>query len=392
MKILFITPRLPYPPFQGDRLKIYHLLRILSRRHQIVLLSMIESERELEFVPELEPFCQEIHPILHPKSLIYRNLIGNIFDPQPFQVAYFRSPAFQSQLEKLLTQQTFDLIHTHLIRLLPYTIDLKIPRLLDLTDAISNYLGSRYQATNNPILKVGLYLEWQRMLNFERHIDRFEAVSVCAEPDRLALLDRAPNAQVEIVRNGLDLDYFQPHPSIVPEPNTLIFTGNMAYAPNQDGILYFCEQILPLIAAKIPTIKLYIVGKSPSNQVLELATDDRIVVTKLVPDLRDYYARAQVAICPIRFGAGTLNKIIEPMAMGIPVVANPLVCGGMNAIDGENILFGDTPPAFAARTIELLTDPALNRKIAAGGLKLVHSEHDWEQIVSNLEVIYHNIQ
>jgi glycosyltransferase involved in cell wall biosynthesis len=180
----------------------------------------------------------------------------------------------------------------------------------------------------------------------------------------------------------------------------------MAYAPNEDGLLYFYNEILPLIHQSIPHVKLYIVGKSPSDAVKNLASNT-VIVTGKVDDLRDYYARAQVAICPIRYGAGTLNKVIEPMAMAIPVVSTSIACVGMNVkpienfeqntepgiqeYKDENIVFADTPETFAQAVVTLLQKPNLCKQIGITARKLVEKEHDWEQIVAKLEQIYQSI-
>jgi polysaccharide biosynthesis protein PslH len=390
MKILFLTSRLPYPPFQGDRLKIYHILRILSRNHQITLLSFTQDAEEDTLAKELAPFCQRIETIILPKSQSYFNLIPGVLSNKPFQVSYYHSSAFQAKLTQILAEDTYDLIHTHLIRMVAYSADLKIPKVLDLTDAISEYLKTRYETTRNPIIKAGLFVEWQRMLNYEPILQKFNTISVCSTPDRDNLLKTAPTAQIEIIRNGLDLDYFKPNPEQQAEPNSIIFTGNMTYPPNEDGLMYFYREILPLIRQTIPTIKLYIVGKDPSPAVQKLAAD-RVIVTGKVPDLRTYYSQAQVSICPIRFGAGTLNKVIEPMAMGIPVVSTSIACAGMNVTDGEDILFADTPAEFAAAVTKLIQSPELTQKIGTNGRKLATSEHDWEQIVAKLEGVYTSI-
>lgn len=403
MKLLFLTSRLPYPPFQGDRLKIYHLLRILSRKHDITLLSFIENEEEGKLVENLKPFCSHIETVTYSKPQIYKNLLLNIFSPQPFQTAYYQSSEFTERLNRLLKNNDFDIIHTHLIRMAPYTAKLNIPRVLDLTDAISKYLKTRYESTLNPILKFLLYIEWRRMIKYEPILHRFNAISICSEADRDALLKTAPHAITHIIRNGLDTEYFHPKLDRLIEPYSLIFTGNMAYPPNEDGIIDFCKNILPIIKLEIPQVRLYIVGKSPSKKLTNLASDS-IVVTGKVPDLRDYYNRAQVAICPIRFGAGTLNKVIEPMAMGIPVVSNSIACMGMNVTpitglqsggkwnEDSNIVFADTYEEFANSVIVLLQDNELCRRLGVSARKLIEREHDWEEIVAKLDKIYFNIQ
>jgi polysaccharide biosynthesis protein PslH len=402
MRLLFLTSRLPYPPFQGDRLKIYHILRILSRKHQITLLSFCEDPAEDSLSHELDQFCQRIETIILPKNKSYLNILMGLFNSKPFQVSYYHSLAFQRKLNQLLTEDKYDLIHTHLIRMVPYSADLQIPKVLDLTDAISEYLKTRYETTRNPIVKAGLFIEWQRMLRYEPILQKFNTISVCSEPDRDNLLKTAPTAKIEVIRNGLDIDYFKPNPAQQPEPNSIIFTGNMTYAPNEDGLMYFYREILPLICQTIPTVKLYIVGKDPSPTVQTLAAEN-VIVTGKVPDLRTYYSLAQVSICPIRFGAGTLNKVIEPMAMGIPVVSTSISCVGMNVTpiqdpnfdskdyNGENIVFADTPATFAQSVINLLQQPELREKIGKSAIELVKAEHDWESIVAKLERIYAEI-
>jgi polysaccharide biosynthesis protein PslH len=176
----------------------------------------------------------------------------------------------------------------------------------------------------------------------------------------------------------------------------------MTYAPNEDGLMYFYREILPLIRQTIPTVKFYIVGKDPSHTVQKLAAEN-VIVTGKVPDLLTYYSLAQVSICPIRFGAGTLNKVIEPIAMGIPVVSTSISCVGMNVTpiqdphfasadyQDRDIVFADTPETFAQSVINLLQQPELRQKIGAAAIKLVKAEHDWESIVAKLERIYTEI-
>jgi polysaccharide biosynthesis protein PslH len=403
MKLLFLTSRLPYPPFQGDRLKIYHILRILSRKHDITLLSFVESEAEAKLVENLYPFCSAIETVVHSKSQSYWRLLLNIFSSTPFQVAYYQSPEFSRKLSHLLKTNDFDVIHTHLIRLVPYSISSSIPRVLDLTDAISKYLRTRLESTTNLILRAAIYLELRRMLKYELVLHRFNAVSVCSEVDRDELLKTASSANISLIRNGLDIEYFHPdkYPNI--EPYSIVFTGNMSYAPNEDGILYFCRNVLPLVHKTLPQAKLYIVGKSPSPRLQSLASES-IVITGRVDDIRDYYKKAQVAICPIRFGAGTLNKVIEPMAMGIPVVSTSIACQGMNVTPitsiqpsipydtNANIVFADSPTEFSNSLITLLKDPKLCQVLGASGRRLVEQEHDWEEIVAKLENVYCDIQ
>lgn len=391
MEILFLTPRLPYPPHRGDKLKIYHLLRILSRNHKITLISFVESRKEAKLVANLAGFCDRIETVIHPPLKSYVNVTFNLLGVEPFQVAYFNSKLFTEKLKHILNQNKIDIIHTHLIRMAQYTTNIPdVPCVLDLTDAISLSLERRLQITQNTFKKVAVYTEMQRMLRYETILETFERVLVCSDIDRQALLKSAPNAYLDIIHNGLDVDYFQLRQA-EPESFTILYTGNMSYLPNEDGILFFYNHIFAEIRQEIPQVHLYIVGQSPSETVKNLAKDSGVTVTGFVPDIRDYYKRAHVVICPIRFGAGTLNKVIEAMAMGVPVVSTSIACAGMNVTDGENIIFADRPKEFAQAIIHLMRNPDICRRIGEAGRQLVELEHDWEKIVTKLEGIYQNV-
>lgn len=224
-------------------------------------------------------------------------------------------------------------------------------------------------------------------LSYETLLGKFSRAFVCSPVDQEALRRSAPDARIELLCNGLHLTNFDPT-SRNREPLSILFTGNMTYGPNEDGVLHFYRHMFPLIRQQTPEAQLWIVGQSPSKAVQRLGADPGVTVTGFVPDIQPYYARAQIAICPIRFGAGTCYKTTEAMAMGMPVVSTSQASAGLNVRDGENILIGDSPQAFAQAVLSLLNDPMLAQQIGAAGRRLVETEHDWEQIVRGLEGYY----
>jgi sugar transferase (PEP-CTERM/EpsH1 system associated) len=389
MNILFVTPRLPYPPYRGDKLRMYNTVRILSRRHSISLLSFIQQENEREYIPALARYCRTLQVVLLPSSRSYLNCLLNIPSSVPFQVAYFYSFKMRDRLKEMLAAERFDIVHAYLIRMAHYVVgDVRaVPTILDLTDSISLYLKTFLDTTRNPLKKFLLFVEWSRMGAYERILSRFDRCLVCSDLDKKALEEAVPEARLDITPNGVDLGYFRPS-TVAPDPHSIIYTGNMGYFPNTDGILYFYHDIFPHIKERVPDVKLYVVGQKPPGQVKDLARDSNVMVTGLVEDVRSYYLRSAVAICPIRFGAGTPFKVLESLALGVPVVSTAQGCAGLGVKCGRDILIADEPGEFAARVVELMEDRALWNTLSANGREFVEREHDWEDIVSRLEGIY----
>ncbi len=391
MRILLLTSRLPFPPYRGDKLKIWNLLRQISRVHEVALVSFIQHESERALAAELRPFCKRIDLVHFPAWRSLWECVKAIPAAEPFQVAFFHSPEMQSLLSEVMREWKPDLVHTHLIRLASYTEAWNgVPKVLDMTDAVSVYLRRFMESERNPAKRFFLRLEYQRMLGYERVIARYDRALVCSEIDRDALRQNVPDSAIEILYNGVDTGTFTRHDDDHTEPGRIIFTGNMSYYPNADGARFIAETIFPLIKRRAPQAKLYIVGQQPPASVRALARDD-VVVTGFVQDLRAEYARSAVAVSPIRFGAGTLNKILEPLAMGVPVVATSHGVSGLELQPGREILVADTPEGFADHVVGLLTDEAVRERIASAATDRIRSRFNWETVGMSLLRTYNEI-
>jgi glycosyltransferase involved in cell wall biosynthesis len=293
------------------------------------------------------------------------------------------------RLEELQDEIRPDLVHVHLIRMAQYaTGPLPRPRILDLRDAISLYLQRFAESERNPVKRAILRSELRRMLRYEPVIAGFALSVICSELDRATVLDHVPGARVSIVRNGVDLSRFARHDGTpAPDEHRVIFTGNMSYFPNADGAEYFVRSVLPHIKREVPETRTYLVGQNPPPRVRSLARED-IVVTGFVEDIAAEYARSVVAVAPIRYGAGTLNKLLEPMAMGIPVVTTSMGSGGIDLVPGEDLLVADGPEEFASHVVRLMRDPALRGRMGASAAAKVRARYGWEDVVASLEEAY----
>jgi glycosyltransferase involved in cell wall biosynthesis len=213
---------------------------------------------------------------------------------------------------------------------------------------------------------------------------------VCSPVDQGVLLRAAPKADVRLLYNGVDLDYFSSNGSEVPEEHSLIFTGNMSYFPNIDGAEYLVKEIMPLVWSRYPHANASLVGQSPPSSVRRLAGEN-VLVTGFAQDIRQSYLRNSIALAPVRFGAGTLNKVLEPMALGRPVVASSVAVEGLPAENGVHLLVADTPQDFARAITRLFEDASLRASIAREGQQLVRSRFDWDRIVGDLRSYYAHV-
>ena len=222
-----------------------------------------------------------------------------------------------------------------------------------------------------------------------RYAERFDRCTTVSEIDRQLLLKANPRLRVDVIPNGVDIQKYQPLPAENASP-TLLFIGNMGYPPCVDAVLYFCREIFPLIRRKIGAAELWIVGRDPRPEVLQL-NGDGVHVTGRVDDVIPYYRQSAVCVVPLRAGGGTRLKILEAMALGRPVVSTTIGCEGLDVVDGEHLLIADTPEQFAEKTVRLLTDRQLYQHIAANGRQLVEDRYDWDKIAGRLMDVYAEI-
>jgi sugar transferase (PEP-CTERM/EpsH1 system associated) len=391
MTILFLTSRIPYPPYRGDKLKIWNLLRILSRHHEIALLTFIQSKEEEKYIQPLRAMCKEVQVVHLPRWRSLLNCFFALFHSIPFQVAYYRSSKMREMLEEALARVQPDLVHTHLIRMAQYTAHRSaMVRVLDVTDAVSLYLKRFLMKERNPLKKLGVFVEHRRVRRYESIVEHFDCTLVCSEVDRTILKQAGPDARIELLYNGVDLETFSTNGTRDYEQHTVIYTGNMTYYPNIDGAVYLARKVFPLVQEVISDARLYIVGQDPPKKVKSLE-NAHIAVTGFVPDIRDFYLRSAVAVSPIRFGAGTLNKILEPLALGVPVVSTSIGFEGLQLQAGEHILIADDPATFAKAIIAVLTDQSLRKKLSENGKRVIRNLYGWDTIVEKLEHIYKSV-
>jgi glycosyltransferase involved in cell wall biosynthesis len=415
LNILLLTPQLPYPPHQGTTIRNFNLIRGLSVRHEIDLLTFIQSPDELDRAEPLRQFCRRMSGVPAPRRTTRQRLAWTLTSPLPDMALRLPSPAFRALLADWLTVMHYDVVQVEGIEMAQYGLGVPGPDERRMTDDERSSLDFRPRSllvfddhnaeyvlqqrafetdVRLPGRWVGaLYslIQWQKLRRYEacacRVADRVIAVS---EADADALRRLVPGLPVTVVPNGVDLDYYSATSNLQPPTSNfeLVFTGKMDFRPNVDAVVWFCGQVLPRIWRIAPEVRFVIAGRDPSRRVQALAADQRIAVTGYVADVRPYIAGAGVYVVPLRVGGGTRLKVLEAMAMGKAIVSTRLGCEGIAATDGQELVVADTADDFARQVLTLLADPARRRTLGTAARRLVEQRHQWGAIVSQLEAAY----
>lgn len=387
MKILFIANRFPYPPFRGDKLKIYNLTKRLSNHHELHLITFTEQKSDLQYLPELEKIFTKIEIIHLPKLQSVFNVGIGMLGSLPLQVNYFKSRTFKNRLKSLLESYQYDAIHVQHLRMAQYAIPYKnLYRILDLPDAFSLYWQRRKEVKRNIFERILDHIESKRVLKYEKYIlQAFNLNLVCSNEDLQFLVDKHKIENIRLLSNGVDTDKFKPMNHDYTHHHTLLFTGNMDYAPNVDAVIYFAEDVLPLIKRQYPNVKFVIAGQRPIDKVKALDNGKDIQVTGFIPELSEMYNSASVVVAPLRFGAGTQNKVLEAMAMGIPVVCSNIGFEGLGISDGEGAFMRTNANDFAKQVVDLLSSQDLRQLTGEKGVHVIRNSFSWDTISITLE-------
>ena len=408
MKILVVLPRFPWPLEKGDKLRAYHQIVELSKRHEIYLFAVSHQRVLPEHIRALEPFCRQIRVVHLNRLACAFNILRNRFSSKSLQMGYWNTKRSKRACRSFASQVQPDIVYNQMIRTMPLVARLPFPKVMDFQDALSMNTERRMEKSR------GL---WHHLLHYEFKMLRsseykafsiFDALTIISEVDSEAIPHKK-NGEIHIVPNGVDFDYFKneeirmKHPE--GEPNTLVkndplftlhssfsivFCGNMSYAPNVDAARHLVLDIMPLVWARIPSATLLLAGADPKPSVRTLASK-RVTVSGCLPDIRSAYAAAQVFVAPMRIGSGLQNKLLEAMSMQLPCVTTSIANTPLGATPGTHLLVADSSEALADAIIQLLESQELRHRIATEGNSFVHTRYSWSAAVQTLEDIFNAV-
>jgi polysaccharide biosynthesis protein PslH len=402
MEILFVVPYVP----NLIRVRPYNLIKHLAGRgHHITLVTVWSDKSERGDLENLKPYC-------HRLEAIHLNQIGSLWNcllavptANPLQSAYSWSPKAAAKMAKMSGDlnigHNFDVAHVEHLRGARYGLFLKqnlsgIPVVWDSVDCISLLFQQAAHQSTKRLNRWLTQFELKRTKHLERHLlKQFDRTVVTSHADREAFLtlngELPEKMKPVVVPNGVDLSYFTMSDPENREAATLVISGKMSYHANISMVMHFVRNILPLIQASRPDVRVWIVGKDPPGDIVALGESAEVHVTGTVDDIRPYLQKATVALAPLPYGAGVQNKVLEAMACGTPVVASPKAVSALDTISGQHLLVAEDPVSFAEAVIGLLGDSSYRQFIGQGGRIYVEKYHHWEIIAARMEGIYNEV-
>lgn len=363
MRVLVLSPVEPDAPRDGDRLRLWHWLRLLGRRHQLDLL------------------CLDSGPWTR-RWAAGRRLLGAL----PVSVSSALSAPFARRVDQALARaqaqgRPYGAVLAYRLKMAPYALRFRGPRLLDYTDSLTRYAERRAVALKlegSPLRAAWWRLQAGRLAAYEAWCaGQFDAGFFNSRQDCEAVQAMAPRhaARLQVAANGVEIPPAGPHAGAGRD--RLVFVGHLAYPPNSEAVLWFLDQVLPLVRQRRPGAELWVVGGEAPARLRARQGRPGLRLLGRVDDVASALRQGAVSVCPVRSGAGRQNKLLEAFAAGVPAVATPFSAAGAEAVDGRDLLVADSPRAFADAVVRLLRDPALGRRLARGGRALVRRLYRW---------------
>ena len=381
MRILMLAHRIPYPPHTGDKVRAYQVARHLARSHDLTLGFVIDAAADRA---GLEALGRDIPDLewggLWKPAALARGLAG-LGMGRSLSIAYFRSTRLARRVSGRLRDRSYDAVYVSSSPMVEYVRGTTLPVIMDFVDVDSDK-WTQYATRQRPPLSWAYRLEGRRLRRFEAEAVRWGRRCILATAAEEALLKSfAPWARTAVIPNGVDLAGHGP-PADAP---TIIFTGAMDYFPNVDAVQHFCAHVFPTVARAVPGARFLIVGLNPTPAVRRLGEIPGVTVTGAVPEVQPYYRQAAVCVAPLRIARGIQNKILQSMALGLPVVATSAAARGLECRPGEHFLVEDDPARFAESVIGLLRDREARIALASRARAFVEDHHSWAAALERIE-------
>jgi sugar transferase (PEP-CTERM/EpsH1 system associated) len=334
----------------------------------------------------LADYCGQVIAELVPPSLRWSQALGALFLNKPSSVAYFWSPRLQRRILDVAQSVTFDLIMVHCAFVAHYVTNVPAKlKILDFGDLDSGKWFDYSRHRRFP-LSIGYGLEAKKLRKYEkRFAQQFNYCTVTTSGELEEYERLNVGVPSTVIPNGVDFQ--NPSHRDNDKSRVIAFVGRMDYFPNIDGMLYFVREIFPRIRRIVPSAELKIIGSNPNASIRELSSIPGITVTGHVPEVGSFLQDAAVSVAPLRIARGTQNKILESMALGVPVVATPIAAKGVQAVPNKHLLVAEDPEDFARQVINIFENHALRRDLTESARRRIEKVHSWQGSMAILDDI-----
>ncbi|MBD3250591.1 MAG: glycosyltransferase [Candidatus Pacebacteria bacterium] len=394
MKILMLTPYLPYPLLSGGQIRTYNLLKHLAKKHEITLFALIKQQSEKKYVKEIAPFCQKVKVFKRStKPFTLGNILRTGLSSYPFLVMRNYVPQAIQAIEQELANNDYDLIHAETFYMMPHLPETQVPIIL--VEQTIEYLGYESYANKAPFfLRPVLQIDINKIKRWEKHYwKKADQLIVMSQKDKLFINQLIKDQKkTKVVANGVDYQWFNQISRQLPDKPTFLYVGTFKWLPNIEAAEFLVEQVWDLIRKQLPQAQLKIVGNAPTPKILNYHDPTKgIQVTGRVKDIRQAFKGSHTLIAPVFSGRGTRYKILEAMASGTPIVASATAVEGLNLTSGQQVLVTNDPDKMAELSVQLIKNHKLWHKLAKNGQKFVQQHYDWPLIAGQLDQIYQSI-
>jgi len=388
VNILYLCHRFPFPPKRGGKIRPFNMIRHLQASgHQVTVCSLARSAAEAEEGRGIAAHCTAFHMGHVKEPVQFARMIARLPLPTPSSMGYFYSTELAAKVRQLLASQRWDLIFVHCSSVAQYVQHVKdVPKILDFGD-MDSQKWLEYAHYKPFPLSLGYTLEGNKMLWAEKRLARrFDLCTATTRAEWQTLDGYGTGAATDWFPNGVDAQFFSPTDGAY-DADTISFIGRMDYYPNQECMQRFCDQVWPLLRQQRPQMKLLIVGADPSPGMLALGQRPGVTVTGSVPEVQPYIRGSALMVAPLAIARGTQKKILEAMAMGVPVVTSSVAAGGVDAEPENHLLVADTPQQIAAAVLRITQNPAQRQHFAKSGRERMLSHHAWPRSMQRLDGI-----
>jgi polysaccharide biosynthesis protein PslH len=387
MRIFYICRRVPFPPDRGDKIAAFNAIRHLAARHEVHVFCLGDGVQDLANISGLQAYAKSVSAAPVDEFTIKLRALAALVTGQPLSVAALNESKLHDAIQKKFTELRPDLIIVYSCNMAQFAEHFpNVPRIMHFGD-LDSLKWPQYAERSSIPLNWIYAIEARRLLGYERHIAQiFSHALVHTEIEKHDFERLIPGIPVAVVGNGVDLDYFR-SAGEAKKPASMVFTGVMDYRPNIDAVVWFCDEILPIVQANIPAANFTICGSRPAPAVRRLAKRRGVRVTGWVADARPYLDRAEIFVAPLRMARGVQNKLLEALAMGLPCVASTAAWSGTAVADGQGILATDEPREFARHVIDLLGDSDGRAEMARRARAAAIANYRWEVQLACLDQV-----
>jgi len=393
MRVLVLTPKLMWPLAGGAEIRNYNLLRETSKYHEVHVLSFINNPDEDDYKQELLKLCDSVTTIQLKRPLWKKVLNGvlSIVSSKPFILREYYDKQMCETLTHIVKEKKVDVIHAHFLHVGQYVASKGSSSFVYDPHNLEHILWQRFsEVQKNPLIRIFSKLQYKKLVRWQQFVaDNSEKIVTLSGVDKDLYLEISPHANIGIVPNGADIEYFSPQP-IDEEENTILYFGNLSWEPQSDAAIYFYNQIFPIICNSIPNAKLYLVGNKPPQSLSDLASSN-VFVTGFVDDIREYIAKASVVIMPLRVGAGTKHRIYQSLSMKKALVPTTVGAEGIDLEHEKTALIADDEEDFAENVLRVMKNKKLSEKLGNYGRELIVKHYDWRSNYKILDDVFNSV-